>query len=103
MEHGRQDRAPPGERRGLMSGPPCDSPLAAAFLASPNFGERRGVRAPNTLILHYTGMPTGEDALALLVDPAAEVSAHYLVWEDGRIDQLVAERDRAWHAGAGHW
>ena len=86
-----------------MSGPTCDSPLAAAFLASPNFGERRGVRAPNTLILHYTGVPTGEDALALLVDPAAEVSSHYLVWEDGRIDQLVAERDRAWHAGAGHW
>jgi N-acetylmuramoyl-L-alanine amidase len=86
-----------------MSGPTCDSPLAAAFLASPNFGERRGVRAPNMLILHYTGMPSGEDALARLVDAGAQVSSHYLVWEDGRIDQLVAERDRAWHAGAGHW
>ncbi len=87
----------------MMSGPACDSPLASAFVASPNFGERRGSGRPNYLILHYTGMPTGEAALALLVDPESEVSAHYFVWEDGRIFQLVAERDRAWHAGKGHW
>jgi N-acetylmuramoyl-L-alanine amidase len=36
------------------------------------------------LVLHYTGMQTGEAALARLRDPAAEVSAHYLVEEDGR-------------------
>jgi N-acetylmuramoyl-L-alanine amidase len=87
----------------MMSGPACDSPLASAFVPSPNIGERRGTGRPNCLILHYTGMPTGEAALALLVDPASEVSAHYFVWEDGRIVQLVAERDRAWHAGKGHW
>jgi len=82
-----------------MHGP--DSSLAAEFLASPNFGERRG--APNALVLHYTGMPTAEGALATLLDPASEVSAHYFVFEDGRIVQLVAERDRAWHAGKGFW
>ncbi len=80
-----------------------DSPLAGRFLASPNFGERRGRGRPDCLILHYTGMPSGEAALDLLVDPASEVSAHYLVWEDGRIDQLVAERARAWHAGKAFW
>jgi N-acetylmuramoyl-L-alanine amidase len=48
-------------------------------------------------------MPTGEGALSRLIDPASEVSAHYLVWEDGRIDQLVGERDRAWHAGRAVW
>jgi N-acetylmuramoyl-L-alanine amidase len=80
-----------------------DSSLAAEFVASPNFGERRRAARPSALILHYTGMPTAEAALALLVDPASEVSAHYLISEDGRIVQLVAERDRAWHAGRGHW
>jgi N-acetylmuramoyl-L-alanine amidase len=80
-----------------------DSPLAARFLDSPNRGERRGYGRPNCLILHYTGMPTGEAALKALTDPASEVSAHYLVWEDGRIDQLVAESDRAWHAGKAFW
>lgn len=72
------------------------------MLPSPNFGDRRG-RAIDALILHYTGMASGAAALARLLDPASEVSAHYLVWEDGRIDQLVAEADRAWHAGRSCW
>jgi N-acetylmuramoyl-L-alanine amidase len=80
-----------------------DSALATRFMASPNYGERRGYSRPNCLILHYTGMPTGEVALKALTDPVSEVSAHYLVWEDGSIDQLVVERDRAWHAGRGSW
>ncbi len=80
-----------------------DTSLAVRFITSPNFGERRGYGQPNCLILHYTGMPTGEAALRALTDPACEVSSHYLVWEDGAIDQLVAERDRAWHAGRGSW
>jgi N-acetylmuramoyl-L-alanine amidase len=87
----------------MTSRPAPDSPLVARFVSSPNYGDRRGYRAPNCLILHYTGMPTGEAALKALTDPASEVSAHYLVWEDGSIDQLVAERDRAWHAGRGSW
>jgi N-acetylmuramoyl-L-alanine amidase len=85
------------------SGPAPDSPFASEFIASPNFGERRGAGRPNALILHYTGMPTAEGALALLLDRASEVSAHYFVFEDGRTVQLVAERDRAWHAGIGQW
>ena len=48
-------------------------------------------------------MASGEAALGRLVDPASDVSAHYLLWEDGRIDQLVAEADRAWHAGRSSW
>ncbi len=80
-----------------------DSPLAGRFLNSPNHGERRGRGRPDCLILHYTGMPTGESALRRLLDPASEVSAHYFVWEDGAIDQLVAESARAWHAGNGFW
>ncbi len=72
------------------------------MLPSPNFGDRRG-RAVDSLILHYTGMASGPAALDRLLDGASEVSAHYLVWEDGRIDQLVAEADRAWHAGRSFW
>ena len=80
-----------------------DSPLVRRFVASPNYGERRGYGRPDCLILHYTGMPTGEAALKALTDPASEVSSHYLIWEDGSIDQLVAESARAWHAGRGSW
>ena len=55
------------------------------------------------LVIHYTGMRTGATALKWLCDPAAEVSAHYLIEEDGRLFRLVDEAERAWHAGAGLW
>jgi len=89
-----------------------DSPLVAEVRPSPNHGERRGRFAhepPDILLLHYTGMPDGqgvsaaERAIRWLTLPVSEVSAHYVVDEDGRITQLVPELRRAWHAGRGSW
>jgi N-acetylmuramoyl-L-alanine amidase len=68
---------------------------------SPNFDPRKA--PPDILVLHYTGMPTGEAALARLRDAEAKVSSHYLVEEDGRIFRLVPEERRAWHAGVSSW
>ncbi|WP_375461633.1 N-acetylmuramoyl-L-alanine amidase [uncultured Enterovirga sp.] len=82
--------------------PALDSPVAIDFQPSPNHGERRG-DSLDLLILHYTGMRDGALALARLCDPAAEVSAHYVVLETGDVRQLVPESRRAWHAGAGAW
>jgi len=48
-------------------------------------------------------MPTAEEALARLTDAEAKVSSHYFVHEDGRIEQLVPEARRAWHAGVSSW
>lgn len=69
--------------------------------SSPNFNDRK--YAVDMLVLHYTGMETGEAALDRMCDPSAEVSAHYMVWEDGRVVQLVDETKRAWHAGVSSW
>jgi N-acetylmuramoyl-L-alanine amidase len=55
------------------------------------------------IILHYTGMVTGESALERLRDPEARVSSHYLIEEDGRIFRLAAEARRCWHAGRSWW
>lgn len=71
--------------------------------SSPNHGPRRSGARPDMVVLHYTAMETAEAALARLCDPAAEVSAHYLVGAAGEIWQLVPESERAWHAGAGAW
>ena len=97
---------------------------------SPNFDERNGII--RFVILHYTGMKSQEAALKLLCDPDPRrvnysndvvqvpkpnpdgsipapppnlhrVSAHYLVYDDGRIFQLVDEHKRAWHAGGGDY
>ena len=70
---------------------------------SPNFGARPDGIVIDMLVIHYTGMRTGATALKWLCDPAAEVSAHYLIEEDGRLFRLVDEAERAWHAGAGLW
>jgi N-acetylmuramoyl-L-alanine amidase len=80
-----------------------DSSLPATLDSSPNHGERKGGRTPDSILLHYTGLPTGAAALRQLCDPATQVSAHYLVWEDGQLFQLVPEARRAWHAGHGSW
>jgi len=53
--------------------------------------------------LHYTGMQTATEAIARLRDPAAQVSAHYVVDLDGVVIQLVEENKRAWHAGVSFW
>ena len=72
-------------------------------LLSPNHDARPDVVAVDHLVLHYTGMKSGTDALNRLCDDAAKVSSHYLVEEDGRIFQLVDEGRRAWHAGVASW
>jgi len=70
-------------------------------MSSPNFNDRK--LPISILVLHYTGMESGEAAKTRLCDPAAEVSAHWLVHEDGRVESLVPEEKRAWHAGRGSW
>jgi len=70
---------------------------------SPNFGERRGAKEVTCLVLHYTDMTSSKAALDRMCDPETEVSAHYLIDEDGGIYQLVDEAKRAWHAGLSFW
>ncbi len=70
---------------------------------SPNFGPRKDGKKVRFLVLHYTDTMTTEDALAILQDSSKEVSAHYVIGDDGRILQLVNERMRSWHAGKSCW
>jgi N-acetylmuramoyl-L-alanine amidase len=87
----------------LVSGLRPDSCVVAELRPSPNHNERRGGAHPDMIVLHYTGMRDTQAAISLLCTPASEVSAHYVVLEDGHIIQLVAEERRAWHAGAASW
>lgn len=75
----------------------------AEVRVSPNFGPRRDGMRPDMIVLHYTGMQSGEAAEMWLCNPESEVSSHYIVHEDGRIVQMVREADRAWHAGRSSW
>jgi N-acetylmuramoyl-L-alanine amidase len=80
-----------------------DSFIVSDVVPSPNVDERKDGRPPDLLLLHYTGMKTGEAALERLCVSESKVSAHYVVFEDGRIVQCVPEYLRAWHAGVSFW
>ncbi len=77
------------------------SELVHHIRPSPNFNDRA---APiSMLVVHYTEMKPIETALDRLTDPEAQVSAHYLISEEGEVTQLVSEDKRAWHAGQSYW
>jgi N-acetyl-anhydromuramyl-L-alanine amidase AmpD len=79
---------------------PTRNPLAT-WVPSPNHEPRRAV----LVVLHATE----QDSVAASLDTlrsrnsGGPVSAHYLVGRDGHLYQLVADSERAWHAGTGHW
>jgi N-acetylmuramoyl-L-alanine amidase len=89
---------------------------------SPNFDAR--TRPIDLVVLHYTGMQSAEIAIERLIDPQpvagkypgpwqsadiasdaplSRVSTHYVVDEAGVVYRLVAEENRAWHAGVSSW
>jgi N-acetylmuramoyl-L-alanine amidase len=72
-------------------------------LPSPNFNDRAPQIPLRFVVLHYTGMQSAKEALDRLTDSKAEVSAHYVVDEDGDVYGLVDEAKRAWHAGKSFW
>lgn len=89
-----------------MTGPAfaADTSLpGVTVFPSPNHGPRAAGVVVDLLVLHYTGMPGGAAALRRMCQAEAQVSAHYMVEEDGRIFQLVPEARRAWHAGVARW
>ena len=76
--------------------------------SSPNFEPRKDGKALRYIVLHYTGSEAerSRDYLTRVTpgeNQTGRVSAHYLVLEDGGIEQYVDENMRAWHAGAGYW
>ncbi len=68
---------------------------------SPNQNDRAA--AVSMVVLHYTGMKSGEEALERLCDKRSQVSAHYLIDEQGKVFAMVPEERRAWHAGRSYW
>jgi len=68
---------------------------------SPNWNARQ--LPVSMIVLHYTGMQSAAAALARLCDPVAQVSAHFLIEENGQVHRLVREDRRAWHAGKSFW
>jgi N-acetylmuramoyl-L-alanine amidase len=70
-------------------------------IRSSNYSPRSG-HSISMIVLHAT-VGSARSALAWLTNPAARVSAHYLIDKSGHIYQLVADEYCAWHAGRASW
>jgi N-acetylmuramoyl-L-alanine amidase len=79
---------------------PVHNPLAT-WVPSRNYD----ARSPMLIVLHFTDQASVQQSLDTLRthNSGGPVSAHYLIGKDGRIYQLVADSERAWHAGPGRW
>lgn len=79
---------------------PGRNPLAT-WVPSDNHEPRR----PILIVIHATEQASVQRSLDTLRsrNSGGPVSAHYLIGRDGHRYQLVADDQRAWHAGAGHW
>ncbi len=73
------------------------------FKKSPKYESRADGINPYILLMHYTGMESGQAAIDRLTDPESGVNVHYIVEENGKIHESVPENKRAWHAGVSFW
>lgn len=82
------------------TGAPVRNPMAQ-WVPSENFDARR----PVVIVLHFTQQGSVQESLDTLrsANSQGRVSSHYLVGKDGDLYQLVADGERAWHAGGGSW
>lgn len=74
---------------------------------SPHHDSRREGTRIASIVLHYTGTSTAQEAaevyLGQRADPAGRISPHYMIDTDGTIFRFVDEACRAWHAGKSFW
>lgn len=61
------------------------------------------LRKPNFIIIHHTAQDSIQQTIKTFTLPNTQVSAHYVIANDGRVIQMLNDYLRAWHAGVGSW
>ena len=71
---------------------------------SPNYSKKiRSKKEIKFVIIHYTGMQSEIESVKRLKNPQYKVSCHYLINREGKIVQMVRDKNVAWHAGKSRW
>ena len=79
---------------------PSDSlHTAAGWVGTTNFNMRK----PNFVIIHHTAQNSCEQTLTTFTTERTQVSAHYVICEDGTVHHMLNDYLRAWHGGVGRW
>lgn len=75
------------------SKPPVDRTIT-----SPNKSNRGGTDIDH-IVVHYTTSRNIEGTISHFKNPGSQVSAHYIIGQDGELVQMVPDSQKAWHAG----
>jgi N-acetyl-anhydromuramyl-L-alanine amidase AmpD len=86
---------------GPLPPPPSAEPEVEWVGPTINHDPGRDGHAIDLIVIHYTASSSGASTITWFKDPAALVSAHYILDRDGQIYQVVKDEDIAWHAGIG--
>ena len=65
--------------------------------------DKRDNKKISYIILHYTALPSIDESINFLCKAENKVSCHYIISQNGKIYNLVDEKNRAWHAGQSKW
>lgn len=69
------------------------------WVGTTNFNLRR----PNFVVIHHTAQNSVEQTLRTFTLPRTQVSAHYVISDDGTVYHMLNDAYRAWHGGIGKW
>ncbi|MGX5818805.1 N-acetylmuramoyl-L-alanine amidase [Chitinophaga lutea] len=61
------------------------------------------LRKPNYVIIHHTAQQSCAQTLRTFTLERTQVSAHYVICEDGTIHHMLNDYLRAWHGGVSRW
>ena len=73
--------------------------ISTEWISTVNFN----LRKPNFIIIHHTAQDSLAQTLKTFTITKPQVSAHYVIAEDGRVVQMVNDYLRAWHGGNATW
>jgi hypothetical protein len=76
-----------------------DKPHVSREILTSHRSERGG-RDIDHIVIHYTTSRNIEGSISHFVSGSPQVSAHYIVGQDGELVQMVPDADAAWHAGS---
>jgi len=73
--------------------------ISTEWISTVNFN----LRKPNFIIIHHTAQDSLAQTLKTFTITKSQVSAHYVIADDGRVVQMVNDYLRAWHGGNATW
>jgi N-acetyl-anhydromuramyl-L-alanine amidase AmpD len=82
-----------------MGSTALDNGIRTEWIGTVNFN----LRKPNFIIIHHTAQDSLQQTIKTFTVTRTQVSAHYVIADDGSVVQMLNDYLRAWHAGRGSW